>query len=253
MRSARIYTANELITGSIVELDGSAARHINQVLRKRVGDTLVLLDGRGSEFAATIRGVDKKGVHVNVGEQTTTTTESDLQLSLWHGLCRGGRMDSVIQKATELGVTSIQPILTARGVVKFDQSKAPKRVQHWQTVAISACEQSGRNQLPEIHTPLKLTEALVCLDDGCCAILLHPDGHAKLDSVVTAGKPTIVLTGPEGGFTEDEVRAATEAGFTSVALGSRIMRTETAPIVALGLVQYLAGDLAGRRPGEATA
>jgi 16S rRNA (uracil1498-N3)-methyltransferase len=250
MRSVRIYTPDKLAAGGRAELDGSAARHIGQVLRKRAGDSLVLFDGYGDEFAATILEITKTRVYVDVGQASTTLTESDLQLSLWHGLCRGSRMDNVIQKATELGVSSIQPILTERGVVKLDPSKAAKRVEHWRAVAISACEQSGRSQLPEIRTPLKLADALKQRPQEHCAILLQPNAAARLDTVVSVGKATIVLTGPEGGFSDTEVNAATEAGFTPVALGNRIMRTETAPIVALGLIQYLAGDLANCRRGK---
>ena len=248
MRSVRIYTAEPLKTGTEVTLRDSAARHIGQVLRKRVGDPLVLFDGRGEEFAATIQEINKNRVRVEVAQATTPATESSLQLSLWHGLCRSGRMDNVIQKATELGVSAIQPVLTERGIVKLDAAKAAKRVEHWQAVAISACEQSGRSIVPQILVPLKLSDALKQLDKTQCALLLHPDGKTSLATAISADTATIVLTGPEGGFTDSEVAAATAAGFTAVSLGKRIMQTETAPVVALGLVQYLAGDLAKSTP-----
>ncbi|HJP05296.1 MAG: 16S rRNA (uracil(1498)-N(3))-methyltransferase [Gammaproteobacteria bacterium] len=243
MRNVRIYIDTELNQNSEAKLSGNAAHHIAQVLRKRVGDPLVLFNGQGDEYAANIIAVSKNNVQVQVGSCSTPPTDSGLNLSLWHGLCRGGRMDSVIQKATELGVRLIQPVLCERGVVKLDNKKGHKRVDHWRSIAISACEQSGRNLLPEIAQPLPLANCLKLLDPACTAVLLDPSGKENLESVVEAGKPTVVLTGPEGGFTVDEINASIDAGFTAVALGPRIMRTETAPIVALGLVQYFAGDL----------
>ncbi|MDP6436037.1 MAG: 16S rRNA (uracil(1498)-N(3))-methyltransferase [Gammaproteobacteria bacterium] len=246
MRNVRIYIDAELDQGQEVELGGSAARHIAQVLRKRVGDPLVVFNGRGGEFAANIIAVKKNSVRVQTGSRSSPSTNSGLDLALWHGLCRGSRMDSVVQKATELGVHRIQPLLCERGVVKLDAKRERKRVDHWNSIAIGACEQSGRNLLPAIARPLVLADCLEALDPDCIAIMLDPVGGENLESVVTPGKAIVVLTGPEGGFTEAERTACIDAGFRSVALGPRIMRTETAPIVALGLVQFLAGDLGGR-------
>lgn len=246
MRNVRIYVDAELNEGREAGLQGNSAHHVAQVLRMRPGDPLTVFNGRGDEFSATVLTISRKGVQLTIGTRSLPATESGLDLVLWHGLCRGGRMDSVIQKATELGVRGIQPVLCERGVVKLDTGRVNKRVDHWRSIAISACEQSGRNLLPEIARPLELAVCLEQANRESISVMLDPSGEESLDAVVKPRKPIIVLTGPEGGFTNAEKSACADAGFRSVALGPRVMRTETAPVVALGLVQFLAGDLATR-------
>jgi len=216
----------------------------------RVKDTLVLFDGSGMDYEGIIRGVDRKSVTVELAQGHQTQTESALKITLWHGICRGGRMDYVVQKATELGVYAIQPLFTARGVVRLNQDRIAKRVRHWQKITVGAAEQSGRSVLPHIHEPRPIVEALADVltgnadkpDSAILRLMLDPEGGGDFAGVPAAEQLTL-LTGPEGGFTDAERAAATDAGFMLVGLGRRVLRSETAPVVALGIAQHMAGDL----------
>jgi len=156
-------------------------------------------------------------------------------------------MDSVVQKATELGVAEIQPVLTEHGIVRLDSRRAMKKADHWRNVAISACEQSGRVLIPHINLPRTLADCLTeyRADAGefAAAIMCDPDGESGISQHPCPGQEIVVLTGPEGGFSQHEKTAAVDAGFALVSLGPRILRTETAPVTALSLLQHLAGDL----------
>ncbi len=197
----------------------------------------------------------KSKIEVELGEPRPGRTESPLKLSIWHGLCRGARMDSVVQKATELGVSSIWPILTEHSVVRFDEAKAEKKRAHWQQVAISACEQSGRTRIPVIGPVQPLGQALRWFgsaDNAATGIMCDPDAPAGLlhqAERMPHADSYVLLTGPEGGFSSAEKSAAEAAGFMLASLGPRILRTETAPVVALGILQSFAGDL--NQPGSA--
>jgi 16S rRNA (uracil1498-N3)-methyltransferase len=247
MRSIRIYSPQMLTAASTAELTGTAARHIAQVLRMGTGDPLILFDGSGNEFPAIIETATKTRITVTLKEARTPVRESALKISLWHGLCRSSRMDSVVQKATELGVAEIQPVLTEHGVARLDAKRGMKKAEHWLNIAISACEQSGRVLIPAINTPRTLTDCLTefqnNIDKPAVAIMCDPDGTAGVDQHLSPGQNTILLTGPEGGFSQNEKAAAVAAGFNLVSLGPRILRTETAPVTALSLIQHLAGDL----------
>lgn len=246
MRKTRIYSSDKLTTGQAAILTGSPARHIAQVLRMSVGDKVILFDGSGDEFAATITQLAKGRVEVRVDAATTPATESSATISLWHGLCRSGKMDSIVQKATELGVAEIQPIICEHGIIKLDDQRAAKKTAHWKSVAAGACEQSGRVKIPVVQPPARLVECLTKQQDtiaACNALMFDPAGQASLDSQLDKSRDTLLLTGPEGGFSASEKQAAEAAGFDLVSLGPRILRTETAPIVALGLVQSRIGDL----------
>jgi len=244
MRKTRIFVEQPLTPGATTTLDGQAARHVAQVLRKNAGDSLWLFDGSGREYQATIQSARKTAVEVTIGEPLETMAESSLDISLWHGLCRNDRMDSVVQKATEMGVRHIQPVLTEHSVIRLDASRAEKKRSHWQQIAVSACEQSGRTIVPAIGKPTSFMSALSALDDTPCSKLICAPGSTQsLQDCVVEGLPVIALTGPEGGFSPAEISAATQSGFRSVSLGPRILRTETAPIVILTLLQNLAGDL----------
>jgi 16S rRNA (uracil1498-N3)-methyltransferase len=247
MRNIRIYSAASLSTGARLDLPETAARHIVQVLRMSAGSPLTLFDGSGLEYAATIETAAKSRVSVQLGEALQTTTESMLPVSLWHGLCRGDRMDTVVQKATELGVSEIQPVITERDVVRLDSKRAVRKLEHWRSIAISACEQSGRVTIPVIHAAAELGECLrnfaAKRNSAVTALLCDPEGSSGLRRHLVPGRSIIVLTGPEGGFSSAEKAAAKDAGFSMVALGPRILRTETAPTVILTLVQGMLGDL----------
>lgn len=243
MRLHRIYSAAAITPDSDMDLTPDAARHVAQVLRLRANDQLILFDGSGTEYDCTLTGVVRSRASVNVGKSRSPNTESPIDITLWHGLCRGTRMDTVVQKATELGAKRIQPMVTSRSVVKLDAGRAAKRLEHWQKVAISAAEQSGRCVIPEVLHPVKFTELLSKFTGSGTKIIFDPGGTKLLIGLVQEEKSIVLCTGPEGGFTEDELQLAESVGFNKVAMGPRILRTETAPVVALSLTQHIAGDL----------
>jgi 16S rRNA (uracil1498-N3)-methyltransferase len=215
----------------------------------RAGDPLILFDGSGHDYHGTIKEISKKKVTVELDKVRLSHTESPLRITLWHSICRGGRMDYVVQKATELGVHAIQPVFTTRGIVRLDKPRTQKKIRHWQKIAISAAEQSGRSRLPDIREPRPLTESLATVQPEGQHLMLDPDGTTGFGNLLTANQEITLFSGPEGGFTQEECAEAQAAGFRLVSLGPRILRTETAPVVALGIVQNIAGDL-GATPAE---
>ena len=247
MRNIRIYSAESIVAGERLDLPESAARHIAQVLRLSAGSELTLFDGSGLEYTGTIESATKSQVAVLIGAAISPTTESALRICLWHGLCRSDRMDTVVQKATELGITEIQPVITERDVVRLDAKRAAKRLEHWKGIAISACEQSGRVRIPLIHPVVPLEHCLQQFaaneKNSTTALMFDPEGAPGLRRHLQPQRDIFVLTGPEGGFSATEKKAAQEAGFSLLSLGPRVLRTETAPIVILSLVQSALGDL----------
>ena len=243
MRVTRIHFDRPLSAGAIVSLSESAAAHVGRVLRLGPGDELTLFDGRGGEYPAKI--VDARGivVRVQVDECRTVERESPLHLALVQGISRGERMDWVVQKATELGVAEIIPVLTERSVVKLNASQAERKREHWLGIAIAACEQCGRNRLPNIHAPAVLGDWLGAQPADGLRILLDASGSDAPTTLRQAGHVTLLI-GPEGGLANGERAAAGAAGFQSMRLGPRILRTETAAIAALTALQLIAGDLA---------
>lgn len=243
MRLTRVHAPGPLTTGGLHTIGGDAANHIARVLRLERGDPLILFDGRGGEYAARIEGFHKGSVIVSVAEQSTVIRESPLFLTLAQAVSRGERMDWVVQKATELGVSRIVPVLTERTVVKLDAKQAQRKLLHWQGIATAACEQSGRDRIPAIHAPLALAELLGGVDGHATRVLLSPTGSLRIAELARRDGGIIVLIGPEGGLTETEQRATLAAGFTAVRLGPRVLRTETAAVAALTLLQHRFGDL----------
>ena len=203
------------------------------------GDLLQLFDGSGQEFRATLVEVGKKRVVVQIDEQFAGQIDSPLQIHLGQGLSRGERMDWAIQKATELGVTEITPIFSERCEVRLKDERADKRLLHWRQVAISACEQCGRSRVPVIHPPVLLADWLK-QTQAELKLVLHP----VAEPWVSHAKPATLafLIGPEGGLSDTEVDQAKGAGFHAARLGPRVLRTETAPVVALAVAQQLWGD-----------
>jgi 16S rRNA (uracil1498-N3)-methyltransferase len=208
----------------------------------RDGDALTLFDGRGGEYDARITGFRKDAVQVEVREHRVVERESALDLTLAQGISRGERMDWVVQKATELGVRRIVPVLTERSVVRLDERQSERKLQHWRGIAIAACEQCGRNRVPEVASPSNFFEAIRASDAHMTRLLLSPAATLRARDLP---RPTAItlLIGPEGGLADDEEEAATRAGFKPVQLGPRILRTETAAIAALAALQHDFGDL----------
>ena len=241
MRIPRIYTPHSLTVGQSLVLEDAAAHYLGKVLRMQPGRELVLFNGQGGEFQAQIADMGKKQVTLAIGEFSAADRESPLQLELAIGVSRGERMDWVLQKATELGVTRITPLLTERTEVKLAGERQDKKVQHWQHILISACEQCQRNILPLLSEPRDLDEWLAQVDAQHKFVLHHRDSSGLPDDTTVAS--VALLIGPEGGLSDHEIERARVKGFTPLTLGPRVLRTETAPIAAISLVQYRWGDL----------
>jgi 16S rRNA (uracil1498-N3)-methyltransferase len=242
VRLSRVFVEAPLARDGRVRLTGSAAAHVSRVLRLRTGDGLTLFNGSGGEFAATIEAIAKDAVTVAVGEARPAERESPLTLTLAQGISRGERMDLVVQKATELGVTTLAPLLTERSVVRLDAVQAARKAGHWRAIALAACEQSGRNRPPRLLPPATLGEFLQA-GGPATKLLLCPAAVLRIADVPRPGGEVQVLIGPEGGLTEEEQARAQAAGFIGVRLGPRVLRTETAAIAALALLQREFGDL----------
>ena len=242
---ARFHFPGRLGNGSEVRLPPDAAHHAVRVLRLAVGEPVVLFDGHGGEFEARITRADRGEVAVKTGAHRDVERESRLQVQLVQGLSSGDRMDLTLQKAVELGVTTIQPIATERSVVKLKDERAQRRLEHWQNLVISACEQCGRNRVPEVLPLLDLPDWLAALDrqapEGEARLLLSPMASVPLKELAPATLMTLLI-GPEGGLSAVEAQLAQSRGFTPVRLGPRILRTETAALAALSAIQALWGD-----------
>lgn len=243
MARTRLHIAGSYAANSVLELASDKARYLGRVLRLRVGDNLSVFDGEGSEFTATITAIGKASATLRVDEKTAVRTESQLRVHLVQGISRGERMDVVVQKATELGVKRVTPVLTEFGVVKLDAMRAEKRREHWQKVAVSACEQSGRVRLPLIDTPIPLKNWFGNKPKQVDSeIILRPGATTPLARIDNPSTKVCVLIGPEGGFSDTEFEDAEIAGFRPVSLGPRVLRTETAAIAAIAVLQSLWGD-----------
>jgi 16S rRNA (uracil1498-N3)-methyltransferase len=242
MRIPRIFHSKPLSIGDSQFLDDDAANHVGRVLRMTTGEALCLFNGDGSLYPATITSVGKKSVEVCINDQQDNPVESPLRIHLGQGISRGDRMDFVIQKAVELGVSAITPLFTERCGVKLDADRLQKRTEQWQKIAISACEQSGRSVVPVIHTALPLEKWLAQVDN-CLKLTLDPWTDATIKSQDPKGAVRLVI-GPEGGFSDAEVTLTQQAGFLPVRLGPRVLRTETAALTAISALQLQWGDLA---------
>jgi 16S rRNA (uracil1498-N3)-methyltransferase len=243
MRLTRVYVDAVLETGAPLTLRGSAAGHLTRVLRLRPKAALTLFNGRGGEYAASIERVRGSEVTVAVGEHNSIERESPFPLTLAQGVSRGERMDLVVQKATELGVARLVPVLTERSVVRLDEEQSDRKSSHWRAIAIAACEQCGRNRLPEVALPAQLREFLRQAAVNSVRLLLSPSATQRIEDVPRPAGGATVLIGPEGGLSEEEQGDALAAGFTAVNLGPRVLRTETAAIASLTLLQREFGDL----------
>ena len=242
MRCPRIFSPLPLATGSQVTLSEGAARHCVAALRMGTGAPLTLFDGRGGEYAATLVEAGKKQATALVGEHTDNDRESALTIHLAIAVSKGERMEWVVQKATELGVSSVTPLLSERGEVKLRGERADKKQAQWQQIAYSACEQCQRNRPPPIN-PITPLHQLLASESSALKLVLHHRSTAALQSY-SAPTSVCLLIGPEGGFSDAEIDAAQSAGFQPLTLGPRVLRTETAPLAAIAALQTVWGDFA---------
>ncbi|RBW48653.1 16S rRNA (uracil(1498)-N(3))-methyltransferase [Marinobacter sp. F3R11] len=242
MRIPRIYTNSPLSEGNHTDLDENAAQHVGRVLRMQPGQVLRLFNGDGQDYPATITDANKKRVEVLVGAPEINRTESPLQITLGQTLSKGDRMDYAIQKAVEMGVSCIVPLTTDRSEVKLKGDREEKRLRHWQSIAVSAAEQCGRARVPGILPIMTVAQWLEYSRDCDLRLVLH---HRTEQSLASMDKPAHIalMIGPEGGLTAEEIALAEKEGFMAVALGPRVLRTETAPVATLALCQWLWGDI----------
>lgn len=240
MRTARLYVTSTLATGTTEELPPETSHYLGKVLRAKVGHEMVLFNGDGQEYVARVAQVTKKAVVVTIESSQLGLPPSPLYTHLGQVMSRGDRMDYAIQKATEMGANEITPLFSDRCEVKLDARRLEKRLLHWRQISISASEQSGRSEIPLLHPPCALSDWLqqVPADQK---LVLHPHQTVAINSVAT---PTscALLIGPEGGLTDAEVSSAKQHHFQAISLGPRILRTETAPVACLSMLQHLWGD-----------
>ena len=240
----RLFVSGQLINGGERLVEGDRARYLGRVLRLRIGDEIRVFNGEGPEWSASIVAMTKTTATLRVGEATEAATESPLKIHLVQGVSRGERMDYVVQKATELGVKRITPVLTEYGVVKLDDTRAAKRRDHWEHIAVSACEQSGRTRVPLVDTPLPLRNWFGQKPAEVDAeVILKPGAPVALAGITAPTTKICLMIGPEGGFSGSEYEDAELAGFNAVSLGPRVLRTETAAAAALSVLQSRWGDL----------
>jgi 16S rRNA (uracil1498-N3)-methyltransferase len=245
MRIPRIYQAVALSVGQEIQLDSQATVHVSRVLRLREGDAMVVFNGEGGEYHGIIQRLDKRAAAVHLQSYVNADSESPLRIVLAQGVSRGERMDYTVQKAVELGVHHIEPLETERTVVNLNPERKQRRRHHWQSVVQSACEQSGRNFVPQVSDVAKLTDWLQQLPDQEreSRFVLNHRVDRGVDSIhVDSQLPITVLIGPEGGLAEQEVAQAEQAGFVSVRLGPRVLRTETAALAFVSVLQAKWGD-----------
>jgi 16S rRNA (uracil1498-N3)-methyltransferase len=245
MRLIRVHVEAPLARGARVEIHGAAAEHVARVLRLGVGDALTLFNGDGTDYPARIHALRRGIVGAEVVGTAAARAESPLALTLVQGIARGERMDLVVQKATELGVTAIVPVAAVRSVVKLDAGTRARKLAHWRGIASAACEQCGRARLPAIAEPATLAHWLRQPPTaGVRRILLAPDADESLVGAAAGAQAVELLVGPEGGLEDAERDAALAAGYRACRLGPRVLRSETAAVAALTVLQAVAGDLA---------
>lgn len=240
MRLPRLFINSDLKDGVVVELPKETSHYVRQVLRLREGSSVILFNGLGGEYRGKVR-INNKQTSVTIEEFSNISVESSLRIHLGQGISRGEKMDYVVQKAVELGVSEITPLFTERCGVKLDEERAEKRLEHWQKIIISACEQSGRNNIPQIHPPAEISEWITQRNEAL-RFICHPG--LSSDEFSHEGKESVaILIGSEGGFTEAEVAGAIVHDFKSLVLGPRVLRTETATVAALAKLQVTWGDM----------
>ena len=241
MRIPRVFVDQELTEGQILSLEGKTCNYLVNALRLKEGQVLTVFNGSGFEYSATLQSASKRSAKIAVAQATLANRESPLQTHMAIGVSRGERMDWALQKANELGVSEITPIFSERCEVKLKGERLQKKMEHWRQTLISSCEQCQRNTLPKLNQAINLDEFLT-KPNSDLKLVLH---HRSSTTLKEFDKPENVtlLIGPEGGLNEDEIALAHKSGYTNLTLGPRVLRTETAPVVALSAAQLLWGDL----------
>ena len=241
MRTSRIYIPQALEEGTTLTVSGQPAHHVTHVLRLRSGAELIVF-GQGREHHATLINIQRSGLRIEIGETCDCIDESSIDVTLLQGIARNDRMDLILQKSVELGVNKIQPFWMQRSQGKLKGERLEKRIQHWQGVIISACEQCGRATLPELLPPVDYNSGLNTLGHDSLKLMLQPESTLTLHDIPAPSGTIYILVGPEGGLSPEEQTLAGNAGFTGIHLGQRILRTETAALAALAGMQTLWGD-----------
>jgi len=236
----RFYVDAALRAGGACTLPEDAAHHAVHVMRLEAGDDITLFNGRGGEYAARIASIQRLRIAADVFEHRRIERESPLRVVLVQGVSAGDRMDSTVRKAVELGVAEIRPVLAARSVARPKGERADGRRAHWQKVAIAACEQCGRNRIPEVHPLVPVAEYRA--SNQAVKILLSPLAELAFSKASSKGNDFVLAAGPEAGFTAEEEAAFAAAGFVPASLGPRVLRTETAALAALAALSALRGD-----------
>lgn len=250
MRIPRFYLAQSLETGQPLTLPAELFRHAIQVLRMKTGEPLILFNGEGGEYLAELREVSKRTATAEIMAFDPVDRESGLQLTLVQSIIKPDKMDLTIQKCTELGISHIRPMISQRSVMRMGRDKLGKKCSHWQSIAINACEQSGRTRIPAILPPVPLDEYLTTLPENDeTRLMLVPGDSPNIRSLQHASADTLhtrhfsLIIGPEGGFTDDEVALCIQQGITTLSLGPRVLRAETAAMTVCALLQNYFGDL----------
>lgn len=238
--ATRLHVTGIPPVGGVIDLPDAAIRHL-QARRLRSGDGLVLFDGTGGEYTARLETLAKRRAQARIEAFSAREAESPVAVTLLQGISKGERMDYAMQKATELGVARIIPVISARCVVRLDAERWTKKQRHWQAVAVAACEQCGRNRIPSVDGPCSLEEALATVA-GLPGVIFDTDGNrAAADLEPTAELATLI--GPEGGLAPDEIQRVADLGWPRIRLGARILRSDTAPVAALAVIQTVIGDM----------
>jgi 16S rRNA (uracil1498-N3)-methyltransferase len=242
---ARFHVDRPLGPGAEVALPPAAAHHAARVLRLGEGDAVTLFDGQGGECLGVVMRLDRSGVHVRIAGFDPVERESPLRVTLVQGVSSGDRMDYTIRKAVELGVAAVVPVFTERGIVRLAGERAERRREHWQALATAACEQCGRNRIPSVSEPVPYPEwvaALGAAGPDEIRVTLSPEATLRLAALPGRKSSVILLAGPEGGLSDVEAQVARTRGFVGARLGPRILRTETAAVAALAVLQAMWGD-----------
>lgn len=242
MKQVRIYQPGEYQLGDTIELSAEAGQHISVVLRMQPGESFTLFNGTNQEFQVSIIEAKKRKVIVSITDCKTINRESPLTIHLGQAISKGERMEWVMQKSVELGVSTITPIITERCAVKLDKERLLKKTQQWQAIVIAACEQCGRNQIPSVRMPISLQHYVHNIK-ASLKLILHTQGNKRWSDYLKSQTEIALLIGPEGGFSEAETTLAFNHQFFPLSLGPRILRTETAALSALTVLQALSGDL----------